>query len=65
MKVKALELEAEQGLMMKLEALTGDWPAGEARNAEEWLLELAEGDAEKTAMRCMCCASRLITVDQT
>ena len=47
MKVKALELEAEQGLMMKLEALTGDWPAGEARNAEEWLLELAEGDAEK------------------
>ncbi|KPX94903.1 Uncharacterized protein ALO64_04734 [Pseudomonas meliae] len=47
MKVKALELEAEQSLMLKLEALTGDWPAGEARNAEEWLIELADGEAEK------------------
>ncbi|KPX67850.1 hypothetical protein ALO53_100383 [Pseudomonas amygdali pv. photiniae] len=47
MKVKTLELEAEQSLMLKLEALTGDWPAGEARNAEEWLIELADGEAEK------------------
>ncbi len=47
MKVKTLELEAEQSLMLKLEALTGDWPAREARNAEEWLIELADGEAKK------------------
>ncbi|RMM33798.1 hypothetical protein ALQ80_05050 [Pseudomonas coronafaciens pv. oryzae] len=44
-KVKALELEAEQSLMLKLEGLTGDWPAGEARDAEEWLIGLVDSDA--------------------
>ncbi|KPW55030.1 Uncharacterized protein ALO80_05792 [Pseudomonas caricapapayae] len=47
MKVKVLELEAEQSLMIRLEAQAGDWPAGEARNAEDWLVELADGDPEK------------------
>ncbi|KPY81107.1 hypothetical protein ALQ89_05634 [Pseudomonas amygdali pv. tabaci] len=66
MKVKALELEAEQSLMLKLEALTGDWPAGEARNAEEWLIELADGEAEKNrdALQVLRIAVDL-AVDQT
>ena len=45
-KVKALELEAEQHLMLKLEALAGDWPAGEARDAEEWLIGLVDASAD-------------------
>ncbi|KPX93044.1 Uncharacterized protein ALO62_05321 [Pseudomonas amygdali pv. myricae] len=66
MKVKTLELEAEQNLMLKLEALTGDWPAGEARNAEEWLIELADGEAEKNrdALQVLRIAVDL-AVDQT
>ncbi|KPY50669.1 Uncharacterized protein ALO48_04474 [Pseudomonas syringae pv. rhaphiolepidis] len=66
MKVKTLELEAEQNLMLKLEALTGDWPAGEARDAEEWLIELADGEAEKNrdALQVLRIAVDL-AVDQT
>ncbi|KPX50592.1 hypothetical protein ALP33_04733 [Pseudomonas amygdali pv. lachrymans] len=66
MKVKALELEAEQSLMLKLEALAGDWPAGEARSAEEWLIELADGEAEKNrdALQVLRVAVDL-AVDQT
>ncbi|RMO98174.1 hypothetical protein ALQ31_05350 [Pseudomonas amygdali pv. morsprunorum] len=66
MKVKTLELEAEQSLMLKLEALTGDWPAREARNAEEWLIELADGEAEKNrdALQVLRIAVDL-AVDQT
>lgn len=44
--VKALELEAEQSLLTQLEGLSADWPAGEARDAEEWLIGLVDESAE-------------------
>lgn len=43
--VKALELEAERSLLLRLEALADGWPEGDARNAGDWLKGLAEGSA--------------------
>ncbi|QTT86232.1 TIGR02444 family protein [Pseudomonas chlororaphis] len=39
--VKALELEAERQLLLRLEALAGEWAEGEAQDLEDWLEGLA------------------------
>ncbi|MCF5665967.1 TIGR02444 family protein [Pseudomonas marginalis] len=44
-RVKALELDAERQLLMRLEALAQTWPTGEAMNKQLWLEGLAAEDA--------------------
>lgn len=44
-RVKALELDAERQLLMRLEALAQTWPTGEAMNQQLWLEGLAAEDA--------------------
>ncbi|AZE51901.1 hypothetical protein C4K04_6273 [Pseudomonas chlororaphis] len=39
--VKALELEAERQLLLRLEALAGGWSEGETQDLEDWLEGLA------------------------
>ena len=40
-RVKALELEAERALLMRLEALAQAWPTNEVKAQHEWLESLA------------------------
>ncbi|AKA21679.1 TIGR02444 family protein [Pseudomonas chlororaphis] len=40
-RVKALELEAERQLLVRLEALAGEWPGDEAQDLMSWLEGLA------------------------
>ncbi|AHG38755.1 hypothetical protein N018_00280 [Pseudomonas syringae CC1557] len=64
-RVKALELEAEQSLLLRLETLTDGWPGGEAGNTGDWLEGLAEGEAaeNRDALQVLRIAADL-SVDQ-
>ncbi|NUT78321.1 TIGR02444 family protein [Pseudomonas sp. C1C7] len=44
-RVKALELEAERRLILKLERSAQDWPQGEATDSTAWLEGVAAGAA--------------------
>ncbi|MBX8512218.1 TIGR02444 family protein [Pseudomonas cichorii] len=46
-RVKALELEAEQQLLARLQTLTQDWPVDEAEDLQSWLNGLAAEAADK------------------
>lgn len=39
--VKTLELEAERQLLMRLEGVSSEWPAGHAEHVSDWLQRLA------------------------
>ena len=46
--VKALELEAEQQLLSRLETLVQAWPCRETQNLSAWLSGLVDQDAKKS-----------------
>ncbi|CAM3300751.1 TIGR02444 family protein [Pseudomonas floridensis] len=46
-KVKALELEAEQTLLNRLDVLTGHWPATQIRTIEAWLSGVVDSTDKK------------------
>ncbi len=53
--VKGLELEAEQQLMLRLEARAQIWPTGEAKDLPAWLSGLAAqaGEQDRVALQVL------------